>query len=235
MASKLPRKQTIPIMKQKGKLPKFLKPFIYIFTLFIGIFVITVSTRVGRYNDSLLNVNFFIVLSDSMKPEFQANDLIVTVKRSPTNIQEGDIITYYSRDNASFGEIITHKVVQKFVDGETIEFQTKGVNNDSIDPYRVLGEDVIGVYLFKVPGLANFLFFTRTPLGYITIVVVPFGLLLTLEILEIKKKSKLSRASELNEIYQLLGLNKDSEEAKKLAKTDMTLEDVKKLIEINKK
>jgi signal peptidase I len=222
-------------MKQKGTPQKFLKTFFYILTLFVGIFVITVSTRVGRYNDSLLNVNFFIVLSDSMKPEFQANDLIVTVKRSPTNIQEGDIITYYSRDNASFGEIITHKVVQKFIDGDNVEFQTKGINNDSIDPYRVLGEDVIGVYLFNIPGLANFLFFTRTPLGYVTIVVVPFGLLLSLEILEIKKKTKLSRTAELNQIYQLLGLNKDSVEAKKLSKTGMTLEDVKKLIEINKK
>ena len=221
-------------MKSK-KANGIIKSFAYGLTLLFGIFVIVVSTRVGRYNDSLLNVNFFVVLSDSMRPQFKANDLIVTTKRDATSIQVGDVITYYSRDNASFGEIITHQVIEKFDLGESIEFQTKGLNNDSIDPYRVLDEDIIGVYLFHVPDLGNFLFFTRTTLGYVSIIVIPFALLFALEVIEIRKKMKSSRAEELTQIFKLLNIEANSDEAKKLAKTDMSIDDVRKLIEINKK
>ena len=221
-------------MKSK-KANGIIKSFAYGLTFLFGIFVIVVSTRVGRYNDSLLNMNFFVVLSDSMRPQFKANDLIVTTKRDATSIQVGDVITYYSRDNSSFGEIITHQVIEKFHLGDSIEFQTKGLNNDSIDPYRVLDEDIIGVYLFHVPDLGNFLFFTRTTPGYITIILIPFTTLFGLEIIEIRKKIRSTRAEELTQIFKLLNIKANSDEAKKLSKTDMSIEDVRKLIEINKK
>lgn len=219
----------------KKSLNSLFKTFLYLITLLFGLFVISVSTRVGNYNDSFLNHNFFIVLSDSMRPAFKANDLIVTQKKTPEKVVVGDIITYYSRDNASFGEIITHSVVEILnIDGE-LKFQTKGLNNDSIDPYLVNSDDIVGVYLFNIPDLANFLYFTRTTLGYVTIVVLPFSFLITIEILEIIKKFKLARQTELSEIFNLLKLEPSSKEAKNLSKTNMTLEDVKRLIDINKK
>jgi signal peptidase len=212
-----------------------IKTFLYLITLLFGIFVISVSTRVGRYNESLLNYNFFIVLSDSMRPAFKANDLIVTQKKNAESIVVGDIITYYSRDNASFGEIITHSVVEISNINGDLQFQTKGLNNDSLDPYLVNSEDIIGVYIFNIPDLANFLYFTRTTMGYLTIVVVPFSFLVTIEVFEIRKKLKFERLKELSEIYKLLNLEPKSLEAKNLSKTNITIEDVKRLIEINKK
>lgn len=211
------------------KKSKLIKSFIYGLSLVIGLFIITVSTRVGRYNDSLFNVNFFIVLSDSMAPTFRANDLIVTVKQSPEQIEEGDIITFYSRDNASFGEIITHEVIEVISDNGALEFQTKGTNNDTPDPFTVSPDDIIGVYVFHVPGLANFLFFTRTTLGYITLIVIPFSILIALEFIDLRKKNKLNRLQELNEIYAYLGIDASSDQAKELAQSSVTLSDIKKL------
>jgi len=213
---------------------KPIKLTFYALALVLGIFIIVVSTRVGRFNESFFNVNFFIVLSDSMVPKFRANDLIITFKQSFENIQAGDIITYYSRDAASFGEIITHQVIEIIRTGEEVLFQTKGLNNEVADPYQVAANDIIGVYQFHIPGAANLLFFSRTTLGYVTLILLPFSVLVVLEFLDIKKQVSSSREAELIEIYTLMNIDKDSEQAKKIAKTKMSLEDVQKLIEINK-
>jgi signal peptidase len=215
---------------------KTIKPIkyaLYALALIIGVFIIVISTRVGRFNESIFNVNFFIVLSDSMRPQFQANDLIITFRTSIDSIQAGDIITYYSRDAASFGEIITHQVIEIISGGEQILFQTKGLNNATADPYQVAGADIIGVYQFHIPGAANILYFSRTTLGYVTLILLPFSVLAGLEFFDVKKKVDQSRALELIEIYKLMNIDKDSEQAKKLAKSKMSLEDVKKLVEIN--
>jgi hypothetical protein len=46
---------------------------------------------------------------------------------------------------------------------------------------------------------------------------------------------KSSRAEELKQIFKLLNIEANSNEAKKLAKTDISIDDVQKVIEINKK
>lgn len=104
---------------------------------------------------------FTVVVSDSMKPEFQRGDLVLT----QTLFKEphvGDIITFQARD---VQYSITHRVVN--VKGDIVT--TKGDNNPLTDDYGTTKGDVIAKAIVirshpvVIPGVGSYLIldFTR--------------------------------------------------------------------------
>lgn len=132
---------------------------------------------------SLFGRKTYIVQSDSMSGVFDAGDVIVA--KTPgdvTALNEGDIITFVSEDPDSFGAIVTHKIrsVEKR-GGETV-YRTYGVANGFDDLTPVPAGNVLGVYEFRIAGLGNFFAFIRTPAGYVVLILLPFVLLIALNI-----------------------------------------------------
>ncbi len=129
--------------------------------------------------DGFLGYKFFIVLSDSMKPEFQAGDVIITkVIDEPSELKVGDVITFYSIDPASYGEIITHEIQEKTTYESKDAFTTKGTNVNQPDEYPALVNNVIGEYSFSLPKMGYLFQFLKTPLGYFTLILTPFLLIM---------------------------------------------------------
>lgn len=79
---------------------------------------------------------FQVVISDSMKPEFQRGDLVLTqtVFKEP---DVGDIITFKARDVQN---PVTHRVTN--IRGDVVA--TKGDNNPLTDDYGTTKNDIIG-------------------------------------------------------------------------------------------
>lgn len=103
------------------------------------------------YHPTVAGYQVLRVLTQSMSPVLQENDLII-VKRVPrTQLAEGDIITFISDDPYLFGVYNTHRIYRIEMSEEGIRYITKGDLNDQPDYYPVYYDQIAGKYLMTIP------------------------------------------------------------------------------------
>ena len=172
--------------KTQKRLIKAPKVIYYVVTLsFMALAILALARLlfVNPANDrSLFGYQLYIVLSDSMTPEFKAGDLIITRQVDVSTLDVGDIITFRSIDPVSFNEVITHQIVDTTIIDNNVAFITQGVNNTSQDLFPVLPSAILGEVRFSVPWLGNFFSFLGSVYGYILFIFVPFVLLGSYEV-----------------------------------------------------
>lgn len=114
-----------------------------------------------------------MVLTESMDPKIKSGDLIIIKEIDPTSLKEGDIITFF--DPAGNGHsTVTHRIETRIEDPENgLCFETKGDNNNIADSKYVEAEAVVGIYLFRIPVVANIAMFMQTVPGLIICIFVP--------------------------------------------------------------
>ena len=120
-----------------------------------------------------------------MKVHFDAGDIIITkAVKNPTNLKEGQIITFYS---TVYQETTTHMIhrVEKDSKGNVIGYVTFGTRTGAIDKTSDgKAEEIVepglvfGIYSAKLPGAGNFFAYMKTTPGYIVCILVPFMLLI---------------------------------------------------------
>lgn len=117
------------------------------------------------------------VVSGSMEPAIHTGDVILVRPLTPDDeIQEGDIITFRTREDASMR--ITHRVVGVVsINGESTAYVTKGDANDSPDTAPVVREQILGIYHHRIPFLGYLGDFVRTKWGAFLLIILP-GLIL---------------------------------------------------------
>ncbi len=146
------------------------------------IFTIVSVSTFDRVDRDIFGYKAFIVLSDSMKGEFDAGDLVLVKEVDPTTLQAGDIIAYTSQNTESFGETITHKIREVKTDDQgNLGFITYGISTDTNDETLVTSEYVIGEYQNNLPGIGKFFQFLKTTPGYIVCILIPFLVLIVIE------------------------------------------------------
>lgn len=119
------------------------------------------------------------VLSDSMTPTFRAGDLIVEdpVTSKAAQLGVGDVITFRAGDS---GELVTHRIVRvrgSAADG-SIRYRTQGDANNALDITPVTPEQVVGVYLWRIPYAGYVIDATRSQTGMSLLIFIPGALLL---------------------------------------------------------
>ena len=154
--------------------------------VFMMIFTIVSVTTFNRNDRSIFGYKAYIVNSDSMAYEedgsaglFAAGDLIFVKEVAPSELREGDVITYLSQNTESFGEAITHKIRSLTIDAEgNPGFITYGTTTGTDDETVVTYPYVLGKYQGHIPKLGSFFNFMKTTPGYIVCIFVPFMLLI---------------------------------------------------------
>ena len=135
-------------------------------------YVSFVSTS-GNGVPSILGTAFFSVQTDSMHPTLLPGDLVVakTVK-DPSTLRKGDIITYWTVIN---GERVlnTHRIHEVYDGGGHCIFRTKGDNNTAVDQITVHESEVVGQYMFRIPGMGKVFDYLQTSTGFLLVIVVP--------------------------------------------------------------
>lgn len=138
----------------------------------------------------------YIVLSESMQTEFQVGDIAVSRTVDTSTLQEGDIITFESIDPDNYGEIYTHKIRERTTYEGQSAFITYGTTTGDDDLYPALESKVVGEYVFAIPK-AGFVFdFFKSPAGYVVLVLIPFSILIGLQIRNIVRLVKEGRAEQ---------------------------------------
>lgn len=173
---------------------------IVVCVIFIPIIILNlVLTIKGAINKDKLPTAFglspTVVLSGSMSPVFEANDLIFiktvdtdTIKAKDSTY-EGDVICFRSGN-----DFVTHRVVRiQTVSGQK-RFITAGDYTGSEDTGYVVAEDIQGKYVGKIPKIGGVVMFIQSPSGLVLTIILLLMLYiageLLFEIAEYKNENK---------------------------------------------
>ncbi len=227
----LDKKQVLEITKNVAlKLIMVLSIIMVIFT------VVSINTF-DKGDRSLFGLKAYIVRSNSMsKTDFKAGDLVIVKEIDPNKLEVGDIITFISTEEESYGETVTHKI-RKITFNEKGEagFITYGTTTDTDDKNITTYEFVQGKYLFNIPLLGRFFNFLKTGVGYFTCIFLPFLILIAYQGFKSVKLFKQYKDEQMKEVNEKLDKERKAikEEQVRLAKereeTLAMMEELKKL------
>ena len=155
------RHYKVNVIKEKVKPFKFITNVIsyalFIWLLLIGamllVYVADIKIRAMKGDHTPPTYNAYVVLTGSMLPEIKPNDVVITKKRSPEELEVGDIITFLSSDSRLSGIIVTHRILDVFHDSATgkYTFRTQGDANNAPDLALAESHNIIGEVIFKIP------------------------------------------------------------------------------------
>lgn len=156
---------------------------ILIFALLVTILVFTADKNNGVSN--LFGYVPMTVESDSMKPTFKKNDMIIAKEVDDVkSLKKGDVISFWMIEESSGTKIKnTHRIVSVNIIGNTASFVTKGDNNSINDKKTVGSADVIGKWTgTKISGFGKVMDFLRTKTGFFVCILIPMILFFLFEL-----------------------------------------------------
>ncbi len=134
---------------------------------------------------SFLGWKPFIVLSGSMGNEILPGDLAIVKEIDTNKLKKNDIIAF-KQDEI----IVIHRIVDIIKEEEATKYITKGDSNNAEDRGYVLPEQVEGLYQFKISELGNLAMFIQTPIGMVSCLSIPLGLLLLVQMVNSYKNKQ---------------------------------------------
>ncbi len=191
--------------KEKEKKPvshkKIIIAVVMICIAFFGSFLVYFSLQVALNTEAPI----VIVVSGSMEPNIREGDLLFVMGTNPEDIkngtaeeQNGDVIVFDARGlwAGAPEEPIVHRVVDKYLVGDTWYFRTKGDANLLFDRAPVPESCIIGVVIGGIPYI-----------GWVKILLTESGLLIPLLVI-------ISALLVISIIYDLF-LSEDEDEDQK--------------------
>lgn len=128
----------------------------------------------------------YVVTSGSMAPSIPTGSVIWVSDINPSMIEEGDVITF----SQGSGNTVTHRVVNKTMEGGQIGFKTKGDANSEPDPGTVNESQLEGKVSFSIPYLGYISEWMSSSFGLLALVVLPALGILGLELFELYENMK---------------------------------------------
>lgn len=165
---------------------KIFKVVYYLFLIIIAAIAILLIVSVLPITG---NIKFMIVQSGSMEPEIKTGSIVMT--KPASEYQVGDIITFgtYSKTKAP----TTHRIYE-IKDPSTSSGQaayiTKGDANNAPDAKQITKNEIIGKVVFDAPYLGYVVAFTRQPMGFLLVLLIPAAVIVSDEIKKIIKEIK---------------------------------------------
>lgn len=133
-------------------------------TVLVALVVLLAALLAGA---RLFGLQVFTILSGSMEPKYPVGSLIYVKSVDPSQVKEGDVITFLLSDTVT----ATHRVVGIVDQGDgALRFRTKGDANEAEDGGLVHYKNVIGTPIFSIPYLGYVADYIQHPPGmYIAI------------------------------------------------------------------
>lgn len=180
---------------KKEKRKKVIRVIVYIMILPLLIYNIIILFQVAISTDripSIFGYKSFVIVSGSMMPELQIGDIVIIKDEKDLNINQGDIISF--REGNS---ITTHRVAE-IIEGEPVQYKTKGDANNAEDINPVLLENIEGKYVLKIPKLGNVVIFMQNKIGIVLIAI----LIYIFYVYNKNKEERIILRKEKREIYE---------------------------------
>ena len=144
---------------------------VLVIALAVVVLIIVLLTKPGEA-PNIAGYSALRITTGSMEPTYGVDTMILVKKTDPSEIKEGDVISFYSSDPALDGAVNTHRVVSIQQEDDHYIYETKGDGNNVIDAYpvgKVVGSSTL---IGKLSRLA------ANPLIFIPMILVPLALIL---------------------------------------------------------
>ena len=154
---------------------------VLIFALLVTIIVFSSGRNNGVAN--LFGYIPMTVESDSMKPTFSRNDLIICKEIDDLNsLKEGDVITFWTVIDGRRVKN-THRIVSVNDGDGARSFITRGDNNPVDDTSPAYAGDIIAKWNnIKIAGVGKFMNFLRTKKGFFICILIPMAIFFLFEL-----------------------------------------------------
>ena len=118
------------------------------------------------------------ITTGSMAPTYGIDTMLIVKDTKASEIQEGDVISFYSTDPSLDGAVNTHRVVEVHEENGARTFVTKGDKNNVVDAYDVEEKYLIGkvVYASKLLGKLSRL--VSNPIVFLPVILIPLAVIL---------------------------------------------------------
>ncbi len=184
---------------------------LWLFVIFAVIITAMVLSSANNENGlaSFNGKSFIVIKTDSMKPAFEAGDMIVVkalVGSQKAECLVGDVITYRADlDGDGNKELNTHRITEVYEENGYVYYRTRGDNGDGdnnpdtvapVDANPVVFSDIIGKWTgTSYCGVGNIIAFLQSSTGFLLVIVLPLLLFFVFELIRfvralIKIKSK---------------------------------------------
>ena len=192
------RHYKVKVIKEKIKPIKFIinvfSYALFIWLLLIGVallvYVADIKIRAMKGDHTPPTYNAYVVLTGSMLPEIKPNDVVITKRRSPEELEIGDIITFLSSDSRLSGIIVTHRIKDILQDPVTgkYTYETKGDANNTPDFALAESHNIIGEVIFKIPKVGYVQEILASKGGLIIFIFIPCLAVLSYDVVKIIKR-----------------------------------------------
>ncbi|MDR4948301.1 signal peptidase I SipW [Neobacillus cucumis] len=161
-----------------------------IYGLLVCLVITLITSKISGGTQTFFGHEILTVLSGSMEPNIKTGSIIsVTPMTKVKDLKKGDIITYKAVDAPN--TLITHRIIKVQKSNESLQFITKGDNNDGIDIFPVPAANIVAQYdHFTIPFLGYLLSFVKSKLGSVLMLILPGFLLINWSISSIWKTIK---------------------------------------------
>lgn len=162
---------------RKNAINKIIKKIVCTLLIIVAIInlVLLYYNFKGEESPNVFGLYFFNIVSGSMKPTLQVNDIIITKQAKANDYQKGDIITFKQNN-----KVISHRIVQVINTKQSKVFVTKGDNNKIEDSDYVSPEQIYGKVIFHIPKIGKIVEYIQNKAGFarvILIVIIVFVLI----------------------------------------------------------
>ena len=131
-----------------------------------------------------------------MEPLIKVRDAVIIKRTTEDNIKVGDVVTYRSTDNAFYGILITHRVINIEDVGGKKTFITKGDHNETIDRTPVTFGQIQGKVIMRVPKIGYLKYFLVEYYGWIIAILFPSVAVISYDIVKLFKNIKNNQKEE---------------------------------------
>lgn len=159
--------------KAKKALTIVVSVILWIVILLAALFAFTtLATKDATRPANVAGFTPMSVQTDSMKPTFNAGDLIIVRRCDTDALQVGDIVTFHTIIGNDYA-LNTHRIKEITEENGVRNFVTMGDNNVGEDIRRITSSDIVGKYSFRIPKMGKVIDFLSKPLGFLLIIVLP--------------------------------------------------------------
>ena len=129
----------------------------------------TLATKDTNSVASIAGFTPLTVATESMEPTFGTSDLIIIQKCDPSDLKEGDIITFHTIINNEYA-LNTHRIVDIEENNGYRSYRTKGDNNQIEDTHVIADGDIVGKYVLKLAGVGALMTFLSSSTGFLVVI-----------------------------------------------------------------
>ena len=157
------------------KIGKIFENIIY-YLLLIPIVIVTIhiSFQAIFFKDKIPDIfgyKFFFVFDDNMDKSVKKGDLVITYDKDVKEINKNDVIAFRNNMNT----VTIHRINdiqeknESDIDNSEITFIMNTSQNEIIENKNIVGKQIEGVVVKRIPNIGGFLYVISRPIAILTI------------------------------------------------------------------